>query len=133
KIIYLNKDVDLFTKIDIEFANTLHLQPGETLTIGLELIPENLENPNTNNVMGVLTTKYLLSESKTFLKTIFSKKVNANSRTLKEDLYFELKIVKKKVKKQANHMKFNTFSLFYFNKIKICKKSRTFAPILKII
>ena len=94
KIIYLNKDVDLFTKIDIEFANTLHLQPGETLTIGLELIPENLENPNTNNVMGVLTTKYLLSESKTFLKKISSKKVNANSRRLKEDLYFELKVVK---------------------------------------
>ena len=94
KIIYLNKDVDLFTKIDIEFANTLHLQPGETLTIGLELIPENLENPNTNNVMGVLTTKYLLSESKTFLKKISSKKVNANSRRLNEDLYFELKVVK---------------------------------------
>lgn len=94
KIIYLNKDVDLFTKIDIEFANTLHLQPGETLTIGLELIPENLENPNMNNVMGVLTTKYLLSESKTFLKEISSKKVNANSRRLNEDLYFELKVVK---------------------------------------
>jgi len=95
KIIYLNKDADLFTKLDIEFTNTLHLQSGETLTIGLELMPENLEKPNINNVLGILTTKHLLKESKTYLTNLFSKKQgNLHDSPLNEDLYFELKVVK---------------------------------------
>ncbi|WLD24392.1 carboxypeptidase-like regulatory domain-containing protein [Flavobacterium dauae] len=95
KIIYLKKDVDLFTKLDIEFANTLHLQSGETLTIGLELIPENLEKPNNDNVLGILTTKHLLKESKTYLTNLFSKKQGIlHDKPLNEDIYFELKIVK---------------------------------------
>lgn len=91
----LNKDEKEFSKFDIEFANTLHLQSGETLTIGLELIPENLEKPNNDNVLGILTTKHLLKESKTYLTNLFSKKQGIlHDKQLNEDIYFELKIVK---------------------------------------
>lgn len=91
KVISLNKEVDVFTKLDIEFENTVHLLPDEILTIGLELIPEDLTNPNIHNIMGVLTTKHLLKESKTFLVNLFSK---TGPEQLNEDIYFELKIVK---------------------------------------
>lgn len=94
EVISLNNDVALFSKLDIEFNNTIHLLPNETLTIGLELIPENLDKPNLNNVMGVLTTKHLLPESKTYFKNLFSKKINTEVLKLDEDLYFELKVVK---------------------------------------
>lgn len=94
KIISLDNNSDLFTNLDIEFKNTIHLLPNETLTIGLELIPENLNKPNLNNVMGVLTTKHLLPESETYFKNVFSKETKANIGKLNEDIYFELKVVK---------------------------------------
>lgn len=95
KTIALNNDVKMFSKLDIEFKNTIHLMPNEKLTIGLELIPEDLEKPNMNNVMGVLTTEYLLLKSKTILSNLFSKdQSNLCDGQLNQDLYFELKVVK---------------------------------------
>lgn len=94
KIISLNNEEKRFSKFDIEFANTLHLQPGETLTIGLELISENLEKPNLNNVLGILTTKHLLKESKTIQTNLVSEQGYLQGDPLNEDIYFELKVVK---------------------------------------
>ena len=94
KIIYLDKDVDLFTKLDIEFSNTIHLLPNETLTIGLELIPEDINNLKIDNIIAVLTTNNLLAESKTITHNLFSKSKESNKGIINEDIYFELKVVK---------------------------------------
>lgn len=94
KIIYFEKGAQLYTKLDIEFKNTVNLTPDDTLTIGIELIPEDSENPNIKNVIGVLTTKHLLKESKTVINNYFSK--TQKSSQLNQDIYFELKMVKRK-------------------------------------
>lgn len=92
KIIYFEKDAQLYTKLDIEFKNTVTLIPDDTLTIGIELIPENSENPNMKNVIGVLTTKHLLKESKTVTNNYLSK--TQKTAHLNQDIYFELKMIK---------------------------------------
>jgi len=97
-----NHFVDLIHKdeseyIEIEFGKTLELKAGETISFGLELIPENLKKTIKDNIIGIVTvSNNKINKQKTIMKTFKPKEMAeqiCNSIRL-DDIYFELKVEK---------------------------------------
>lgn len=86
-------------KIEFVFNNIVELKKGEEIFIGIEFIPKDLENINLQGNLMLATVKEMNVPN---LETkLYSFLFNDNFRgnyykevPLKEDLYFELKVVK---------------------------------------
>lgn len=93
KIIHLENNNPEYSKIDIEFNQSIELLPNQTLTVGLELVPDDIMTPKIfNNVIGVLQTKHRLYKSNTMYNYLFSKDESI-FQAVDQDILFELKVV----------------------------------------
>lgn len=90
-----NKDY----RIEFVFNNIIELKKGEEIYIGIEFVPNDLNNVNTNDNIILATVKEINNPNlETFLYSfLFNDAFRGNYKKevpLEEDLYFELKVVK---------------------------------------
>lgn len=95
RVIILKNHKEKFTTIDIEFNHTISLLSNEKLSIGLELIPNDINNLNKSKIIGVVSAKKKkLKNLLTNLSVVSQSKSGKIENFIQEDICFDLKIVK---------------------------------------